>query len=177
MAFKLPEQFAIMVFDPGATTGAARGLFRPCDTLAETLATGEDWETWEVTGPPPIQSREIAEEFIAWHFELHVERLVPVHDIHFISEDFQLRPSKAKGAGSDPRMLDPVRVTSGVEALMVDAEYETRHEVEKQMPGLAKGYATNDRLRQWGAWVVGSEHRRDANRHLCYRANMILSGR
>lgn len=181
-ARSIPDIFAVYAFDPGTTTGVARGIFLPRDTLASTLATGVQagWETWETKGPIGSQAMEIALEFTDWEFECHVERGIALQDIHLVSEDFQLRPSKARGAGSDPRMLDPVRVIAGVETLMwsrtLGSDKPVR-EIERQMPGLAKGRFNSDRLRRVGGWVVGSEHRRDANKHLCYRVNQVLEGK
>lgn len=174
---QIPDRFGVMAFDPGTTSAVARAVLTPQDTLRETMAASEDWETWEVKGPTGAQAMEIATEFVDWQFDLHMVG-IPTQFIWLVSEQFQMRPSKARGAGSDPHMLDPIRVMSGVDTLMWKRDLsEQVKQIEFQMPGLAKGYATNDRLREWGAWVVGSEHRRDANRHLLYKVNMVISGK
>lgn len=38
----------------------------------------------------------------------------------------------------------------------------------KQMAVTAKGFVTDEKLKQWGLWQVGSRHARDAIRHACY---------
>lgn len=71
-------------------------------------------------------------------------------------ESFELRPRrmlKGRGALSSPRVGAVLRLHFG------------QRYVEQQASA-AKGVITDDRLREWGLWVVGQEHARDAVRHL-----------
>lgn len=43
-----------------------------------------------------------------------------------------------------------------------------------QKASAAKSFATNNRLRSWDAWTRGSEHARDATRHLALRLSEML---
>lgn len=75
-----------------------------------------------------------------------------------VIESFQLRGVRLKGASS----LDPVRVGYGLASVLEILGYDGQ--VRWQVPG-KMSVATNERLRMWDLWVVGSEHERDAMRH------------
>src|SRR4051794_22639904 len=98
----VPEQFAIMAIDPGTTTGAAAGLFRPAAGIAGCISEG-DWEAWEVEGTPAEQAWQIMDEFrdrqATWNLGG-----VAMPNTHLVCESFALRLKKAHGAGSDQRM-------------------------------------------------------------------------
>lgn len=172
--------------DPGTTSGLARGVFAPgyiesgmlADVFAESKKTGQV-ETWETEGPTAGQAWEIAEEFRDWAAGVHIQLSVPFSDIHFVTESFELRPNKARGAGSDKNMLDPIRVISGVETMFEhynsnnEREEQDDYRMEYQTPQTGTRM-TSARLRAYDAWVVGSEHRRDAMRHLLQKASDVL---
>jgi hypothetical protein len=164
-----------MAVDPGTTTGVAAGLFHAAADIAGCLAEG-DWEAWEVDGSPAEQAWEIMDEFKDRQFNWNLGG-VAFPDIHLVSESFALRLKKAHGAGSNQRMLDPVRVAQGMETLALhslNGELRPWCHIEYQLPAEAKKYVTNERMRRWGAWVVGSEHKRDATRHLIKKVSDIL---
>jgi hypothetical protein len=160
--------FAIFSVDPGTTTGCARGTFVPVhggDTK-DHLAFCSDLESWEVTGTPQEQAAEIVGEFLEWRAYLYLQLGYAADRVFFVMESFQLRPQKARGAASTKAMLDPVRVGYTIEGCMVDPVGGfLRHEIVYQTPTM-KAAITSERLRRLDAWVVGSEHRRDATRHL-----------
>lgn len=174
------KQFAIFAVDPGTTTGVARGTFVPVyggDTKAH-LDFCADRESWEVTGSPREQAAEIVGEFLDWRAHLFLDLGYEASMVFFVMENFLLRPQKARGAGSDKHMLDPVRVGYAIEGCSVDPVGMTvRFDIEYQTP-TEKAGLTSDRLRRLDAWVVGSEHRRDATRHMIVklRACMRLLG-
>jgi hypothetical protein len=184
--------YAIMAVDPGTTTGVARGSFVPARSLEEACDLAL-WESWEV-GPayPPDKAggimdgddyaythgevaTEIMEEYLSWRvglvltYNLHPDRVI------LVVESFLMRPNKARGAGSDPRMLDAVRVASGLEARCFLPSGERQAEFEYQTPSSAKRKVSNERLKRWGMWVKGSDHRRDAVRHMVLRADREIS--
>jgi hypothetical protein len=164
-----------MAVDPGTTTGVAAGLFQPAVSIASCLAHA-DWEAWEVKGSPGEQAWEIMDEFRDRQATWNIGG-VALPDTHLVVESFALRLKKAHGAGSNPRMMDPIRVTSAMEALswryfLNDLRQWVRFEF--QMPSEAKRYVTNERMKRWGAWVKGSEHKRDATRHMIKKVSDIL---
>ena len=168
--------------DPGTTTGAGYGLF-PVGMVAGTGGGGV-WdvarealkmgavETWEETGPPPLQARELAGEIEDWWFRVHVEGQVSADDMYLVVEDFALR-----GGQKVAELLDPVRVTSGLEALLLGHPALIEGvSAARQQPGAAKGYATSERLKRHGLWVRGSDHRRDAMRHMLTCLSRVMAG-
>lgn len=170
------NQFAIFWVDPGTTTGAARGTFVPATSWKATLGFGL-WETWEVEGSPAEQAQEIMGEYYDWEAKLLLELGYASERVILGVEDFMLRPEKAHGAGSDEHMLDPLKVIAGMETLALHTSDERWGEprvvIERQMPH-EKSNITSERLKRMGAWVKGSEHRRDAMRHLIARMDPFV---
>lgn len=164
-----------MAVDPGTTTGVARGTFVPVKggDLAAHFAFGL-YESWEVEGIPGEQAWEIIGEFVDWRADLILKHNYRPEAISLTFESFQLRIDKARGAGSSKPMLDPIRVISACEALCFNSRGERIVDFGFQSPS-DKSTITNDRLRRWGLWVVGSEHRRDAMRHLALRVDSQIT--
>ena len=74
-----------------------------------------------------------------------------------VIEDFILRTqTQARDA------LSPVRITAALQQYLWESKDTTTF---KQQPSEAKTTCTDDRLKQWGFWVPGSRHARDADRH------------
>jgi len=157
----LPDWVALFVIDPGGTTGVGRGLWLGEDVagglrLADLMGKGL-WETWEVAGPPVDQANEIMEEYTDWCYQLSVEAgLRGAVAVRVYMEDFQLRRRNVD--------LAPVKVMAGLETLAGGRLWRP-HLVPA---GAHKGAYGDQRLRDWGLWVKGSAHRRDAVRLLLY---------
>jgi hypothetical protein len=141
----------IMAVDPGGTTGVAGGSFRvgknsmAKDVMQEADGDGRIW-TAEVEGSPREQAAELNQ---LWQ---SLSRTGPTPLL--VIEDFVLRSQNAD--------LTPVAVTAALEALV-------GFDIERQMPSAAKSFLTNDRMHDWGLWVVGSAHERDAIRHVALK--------
>lgn len=164
----IPNVLAIAAVDPGRTTGVARGIFRPGKeaTLASTLATATQLESWECTGSLAEQAEEIVGELDDWLSWAHIESGVAMPDLHLVVESFALRTAHAD--------LTPVKLSERIDERWPYVDSAPWIEIERQTPAHAKGYATDERLRRWGVWVKGSTHRRDAMRHVCLRLNRAL---
>lgn len=157
----------IFVVDPGTKTGVAWGSAGRLGSVRERIAAGSV-ESCTIEGDFLDQTAWLIEIFDDWS-----ERLE--RPIHVVIEDFILHKMT-----SDRELLDPVRVTSGFLAVMHDS-FAPEFDVTWQQPSAAMTYATNDRLREWGLWIRGSdrdlEHQRDARRHFClYIAEQIRRG-
>lgn len=164
-----------MAVDPGTTTGVAVGLFRPAESIMRCLSEAE-WESWEVIGSPAEQAWEIMDEYRDRQADWNITG-VAFPNMHLVVESFALRLKKAHGAGSNQRMMDPIRVTEGMNALALhylNGELRPWVRLEFQMPSEAKRYVTPERMKRWGAWVKGSEHKRDATRHMIKKVSDIL---
>lgn len=162
--------FAIMAIDPGTTTGAARGVFDKCESVWEGVSSG-DWESWEVEGRPSVQAWEIMGEFLDWRSTLKDDNGSPL-TTYLVMEDFVVR--LGRGAASRRELLDPVRVASGCESLAWTRGGLRWVTIEYQQPSEISIY-TGKRLREHGMWVKGSEHRRDAVRHLTLKYAKVIN--
>lgn len=175
-----PDRFAVFAVDPGGVTGVARGIFESRPTLKETLrvsSAGGSVEAWEVEGPSEVQAHEIAEEFLDWSASLMIDGYCGAPDISLAFEAFALRQRSVD--------LAPVEVTWGVRTLLTPRssaragtlqDFAGGHTWEYQSPSDAKGFATSARLKTWELYKLGrgSDHKRDALRHLALRVSRIL---
>lgn len=130
----------ILCFDPGHTTGWA--VFEG----VKCFNSGE------------IDTREIDDSVDSISFLMG--RYSP--DI-VVVEDYRVYKWRAKHhAGSN---LLTARVIGRIEAL---ATVEQVNTIIKQPAHIAKGFCTDTKLREWGMYVKGEKHARDAIRHGCY---------
>lgn len=187
---------AILTIDPGGKSGLAWGWFNlEADSVGSAIRRAKargSFHSMELSGDPVSQGLVCAALYYEFVFKSHTEYGLPYSDIHVVVEDFQLRQKHAE--------LSPVEITAVFEACLrqevdldelrkTDHPEKTDHAVKvrtisgscvsvepsRQQPSAAMTYATNQRLRDWGAWVVGSEHARDAVRHLCVKLSELLS--
>lgn len=115
-------------------------------------------------GGPPIDEINLAHEIVNWIVMWGnmanrtsggvVERVNVV-----VIEDFVLGLLT-----QDRSLLSPVRITAMVELLLQDRP--ELFYIVKQSSANAKHNITDDRLKKWGFYVPGVEHRKDAVRHL-----------
>lgn len=115
------------------------------------------WACGEITGGLDAQASEIMQ-----FFELWSEAAVGM-------EKFTLRQIAVE--------LQPVMLTAKVEyAYWLMEKWAAEEEgrpmrrprfIFKQEPGLAKRTLTDDRMRDYGLWTPGKDHKRDATKH-CY---------
>lgn len=182
MGRAIPDVFAVFTVDPGGTSGVARGVFKSLPTLADTLREAVkmgEVEAWECEGAPELQAWELAAEIRDWVFEVHTQLLIPLPDISVVFEAFQLRQRSAD--------LSPVAVTAATCALLMDRDDVMSVEgwsgtfvggvgLYVQQPADAKNLATRERLIDWDLYALGrgSDHKRDALRHLAVRVNGVL---
>lgn len=84
---------------------------------------------------------------------------------HFVVEDFILLPASVKGGMNSARSgLSSVRVASSLYALLRTQGWSD-DEVYWQQPSVMT-VIDSGRLKRAGMWVIGSEHARDAAKHL-----------
>jgi hypothetical protein len=152
----MDESVGIYALDPGTTSAVARGIFPYNESVWEGIEAGK-WDSWEVNGTPGVQAWEIMGEYMDWS-----RGIFPIRTI-LVFEDFVVR--LGSGAASRRELLDPVRVTSGCETLCWTRQ-GLRWAFPEYQPTSDMLFATNARLRAHGMWVKGSDHRRDAVRHM-----------
>jgi len=87
---------------------------------------------------------------------------------HMVIEDYKVYPKNLKdhslSALVTPRLIGSFEYFAMLHFIPITY----------QMAGTAKGFVTDDKLKQWGYWIVGEKHSRDAIRHGCY---WLLFGR
>lgn len=81
---------------------------------------------------------------------------------YIVCENYRIYETKAKA-----HINSEVIVAQLIGSIKVAAE-AMDIPLKLQMAGLAKGFATDDKLREWGFWKVGMRHSRDAIRHAIY---------
>lgn len=129
----------LLCLDPGITTGWA--LFDGLD-----LVDGGQWST--------EYPADLANAIAALHSEAHLHRL--------LFEEYRIRGNKFKEhVGSE------VPTIQNIGAIKVVAD-ELGIPWAKQSAGMAKGFATDVKLRRWGLYQPNQRHFVDAIRHGCY---------
>jgi hypothetical protein len=173
------ERHAIMGIDPGGTTGVAAAYVRSLGTLKESLLAATQKKSVEVKGDWLHQATMLATMMVRFQYRANVEHSIPMPNIHFAIEDYVLRlPATNKN-------LAPVWVAASTVALYTsivrmspgDTGFEIGDRIEEitwQQPSQIKRFASNDRLKLWGLYTTGSEHERDAWRHVATKANSIV---
>lgn len=165
----IPKFVAIAALDPGRITGVARGVFpiAGADTVAAAYAAGSHVESWECEGTVAEQVAELVEELTDWFADIHVFGGIPLPNLYVVREDFKLRQRSAD--------LTPVEISAAFDTTWMSlSSTAPAVPIETQMPAQAKGFATDARLRRWGAWTVGSTHRRDATRHVLLKISRLM---
>lgn len=181
----MTDWFAIMACDPGGHSAIARGIFDlDRDMVAKCIADARRKNALEsfqldmedsnagVDAEKDI-AKKIAMEWHDWDAECRLEGVAVDRSV-FVMEDFVPR---AKALTMQREILIPVRIAAYVEGMLVkELPGAGGRGIEYQQPGLVKGYANDARLRKWGLWVKGSDHQRDAWRHVVARLNRALRG-
>jgi hypothetical protein len=161
---------AIFAVDPGGTTGVAAADVEVRPTRKEALATISRAKSIEVGGDWLEQAHTISAMMWRFAYRANVERSIPLPNIHFAFEDFILRRRQEGGATGN---LTSCWVAAGAVAAYAETGAPLDN-VAWQQPSSAKSLATDARLKDWGLWVVGSPHERDAWRHFVLRLDGLL---
>lgn len=140
----MPVGKAVLCFDPGHTTGWA--MFLPVDGVYGLHCSGEI-DTDDMEKAPDA-----------------IGDLIDTFSPHIVViEDYRVYKWRAKHhAGST---LLTARVIGCIETL---AYIEPVEHIYKQPAHIAKGFCDDAKLREWGFYVEGEKHARDAIRHGCY---------
>ena len=159
---------AFFFVDPGGTSGVAAAHIELKGTLKKTLQEGVLMKkSVEVKGKWFDQAKEISDMAIRFLFTAQVERGIPAQNIYIGFENYTRRP------GAYDNNLEPVYVTAATSAFLWVHDRELDFIMAE--PSQAKTFATNERLKLWGLYEVGSEHKRDAYRHLALCVNTVLA--
>lgn len=125
-------------------------------TCGQEHAAQKKFEHW----PEQIAAaNSLVYQTVMWQLENEFDE--EVDDFIIVIEDFILRQGPH---GSKREGLAPVRMTSYILAAC-SRTWEWPIKVVTQSAADAKGRVTDDRLRDYGWWVRGAPHSRDALRH------------
>ena len=144
---QLLENTPILAIDPGHTTGWA--VFVGTD-----LAASGEAETSDIAG-----------------VQANITPLFEEFDPQYIvMEDYRIYRWRAKQhAGST---VPTIQVIGAIE--LITYQFHIANEVVKQPAHVAKQFCTDSKLKEWGFYITGQRHARDAIRHGCY---FILFGK
>lgn len=151
---KKKYDWAVFAIDPGGTTGVCEALIPRRLTVADSMRNARlrPYEVWAQN--PLDQSVHIALNYLNFVFKVQEKHHIPLSRIRLTIESFQLRQRNVQ--------LEPVQIHWALQGLLY------QHDVTwtEQTPSQSKTFATNARLHDWGCYQVGSEHKRDAVRHV-----------
>jgi hypothetical protein len=177
------EGLAILAIDPGRTSGVAAAYVPRLGTLKDSLRAATHKKAIEVKGIDlhaeiptneedwVIHARRLQNIINKFSFRALLDAGYWPEDIHVVFEDFVLRRKKQGGATGN---LTSVWVMAGAIASFKNSVVSSPANFHYQQASLAKGKATNARLKQWGLYEPGSEHCKDAWRHLATLADKLL---
>lgn len=175
---KVLDRYGVFACDPGTTTGLAWGVLdftKEADTVFDLVARDRrlttevaqrdpgpdgDWRDSELAAAKVIATRMMDLQF-RWMLAG-----IPYSRHVWIFEDFILYPGSHSSSRSG---LSPVRITSYIQGMLVNISPKLNYVY--QSASEAVKFATNERLKKHGLWVVGSEHERFATRHMCVWAS------
>lgn len=172
---------AILAVDPGKTTGVAAAYVPQLETLKESLQNATHKKAVEVVGKRPgdeitsiedwlLHSRRIYNIMKHFEYTALIENQIPAPNIHFVFEDFVLRRKRQGGATGN---LTSIWVMAGAIG-RYDEGVVSSLQIHYQQASLAKGKANNQRLKLWDLYEPGSEHTKDAWRHLATLADRLI---
>jgi hypothetical protein len=176
------ERLAILAIDPGETSGVAAAYVPKLETLKESLLAADYKKAVEVRGINPnddvptfeedwiIHGRRLTNIMRHFEFTALIENEIPMNNIHIVVEDFILRRKRQGGATGN---LTSCWVAAAAVSNFKNGNVSSP-EIHWQQASLAKGKATNDRLKLWGLYEPGSEHLKDAWRHLATLCDRLL---
>jgi len=162
--------------DPGGATGLAWGIFNPHAKggVAEALKTKQCDGSTTIKGDARYQIREIARMWQAFYTVCVRTGQLPPENVWLVMEDFIYKPGTVYGGDSSEIST---AIIWGVEGYRLGTKDEwTKHrrgafatsmpDVILQTAGEAKGFCTNERMKEFGIWVRGKEHERSAWAHI-----------
>ncbi len=138
-----PDAYQVLAFDQGGTTGWALFQVHPDamegDPALKVFDNIEWWTAGEFTGDLMAQADQMVELCHSWP------------GARLVMETFKLRQMHAE--------LSPVELSFAVRR-----DLRPRYFVMQQ-PALAMSTVTDERQKDWGFWVPGKPHARDAIKH------------
>lgn len=151
-----PPHLHVVGLDYGGTTGCALITVPRASIFGKEPGEIWDHQVWEMKGTEPQQVYLLA------------RRIREIQSLDFrigpavVGEAWTIQPQVAT---TDPASLSPVRLAAMIQYawFLGQLGHDVKRPVEQDR-AMAKKTATDDRLRAWGLYTVGSDHERDATR-------------
>lgn len=168
----------IFAVDPGGSSGVCWAIFDVKHKLAEEAVKNcINLESITVIGTEIQQIVEICSLWQAF-FRACNKSFLPPENVHFAMEDWT-GGYMTKGTTG----LSPVRIGWGIIGYRMGMATMFERQgmgpaftppVRLQEAGLAMSTLPDARMKEWGLWVKGREHERDAIRHLITQLKTIM---
>lgn len=160
------QRACVLGVDPGATTGVAMLTVPRESLLGDAPGQILTRDSWELTGSLRLQVRQVTS------LALRASAFFPCL---IVCEDFDLGGNRLSGAASEANVVLPV-VFGGALKYAVTSGQADRSVLTFQGRTIAMTTATDDRLKKWKMYDVGSDHKRDATRHAITAIRRITGG-
>lgn len=142
---KNPYPGRLITFDPGETTGYSI------------------WDNSKLVECGQLNTFQVRASVNTMRYWLDQKfENIPKDQRYVVIEEYRVYAHKAEGHAQDN--MHTSRFIGSLETLLTlrGIKYEMRG------AGLAKGFATDEKLKDWGMWQRGERHARDAIRHGVY---------
>lgn len=160
------KRVCILGVDPGATTGLCMITVPRESLLGDAPGKILTRDSWETSESMRLQVRQVTS------LALRASAFFPCL---IVAEDFDLGGNRLAGAASEADVATPIRF-NGALAYAVSSGQAEHSILVFQGRTLAFTTATDDRLKKWDMWDVGSDHKRAATRHAITMIRRISSG-
>jgi hypothetical protein len=166
--------------DPGGATGLTWGIFNPhAGSIEKILASKLEDGSTTVTGDERTQIREVATLWQSFFSGCVRSALLPPERVWFVCEDYIYAPGVNYEGDSAKISTALIWGIEGYRMGRADEFRVGRGRKQVHVPtmilqpaGMAKSYATKERLKEWGMWERGHggkrEHEFSALQHLVF---------
>lgn len=164
-----PDTLWVIGVDPGVTTGVCFAAV-PADSLlgdgkSEILARF----TAELTGSLSGQVSSVT------RLARTLSSRTTDPPVLIVCEDFDLGGNRLTGSASCADVVTPVRIGAALQ-FAIECAHADESVLAFQPRTLAFTTATDARLKAWGMWDKGSDHKRDATRHVITMLRRLRQG-
>jgi hypothetical protein len=169
----IPDSLWIASVDPGATTGLCIAAI-PRDCIYGSARSSFLYrEAFELTGSLREQVKDVC--WYARQCYMFGQNARTARNPLIVCEDFDLGGNRLQGAASQADVVIPVRFAAALR-YAVECGHADHCRLLFQGRTIAFSTMTDDRLKKAKMWDVGSDHKRDATRHLITALRRIREG-
>jgi hypothetical protein len=157
----------ILGVDPGNTTGASLISIPRGSIYGDERGKILSHTSWELHGSLRMQVRNVC--------SIAMRVNTPTSPCLIVTEDYDLGGNRVTGSAAENDIVSPIRVGAALWHA-VECGHADNAVMTFQGRTIAMTTATDDRLKKWGLYDVGSAHKRDGTRHAVTMVRRISSG-